>query len=154
MADLGAITDREVVLIGRFIDLLKEEQESLRSARPEPLPAIGAAKVALVGQLNELENERRAALGIGSEENTRRAMENWLVANPAQRQVARDWQTLLALAGEAKQLHELNAGLIALHLQHTGDALHVLDSRRAGDSLYDSDGQTAPASGSRIVDSA
>lgn len=154
MDDLGAITAREIVLIGRFIELLKEEQETLCGANPEPLPEIGAAKVALVGQLNELENKRRTVLGIGDEEKTRSAMESWLVANPSQQQIAHDWLRLLTLASEAKHLHEFNAGLVALHLQHTGDALHVLDSRRATDSLYGSDGQTAAPSGSRIVDSA
>ncbi len=154
MSQLGAITGREVELIGRFIELLKEEQEALQAANPEPLPALGAAKVALVEQLNELENERRAALGIGSDSKTRSAMENWLAAHPAEQQLARDWQTLLSLASEARQLHELNANLVALHLQHTGDALHILDSRRAGDSLYGSNGQTAAPSGSRLVDSA
>ncbi|MCL2345641.1 MAG: flagellar protein FlgN [Desulfobulbus sp.] len=154
MTDLGLITAREIPLIGRFIDLLKDEQEALRHANPEPLAKISAAKVALVEQLNELEQARRAALGIGSEEKTRSAMEAWLLANPTQPQVASDWQTLLALAGEAKQLHELNASLVALHLQQTSDALHILDSRRAENALYGSNGQAAAPSGSRLVDSA
>ncbi len=154
MADLAAITAREVALISRFIELLKDEQETLCHADPEPLTHIGAAKVELVEQLNALEDERRAALGIGGEDKTRAAMESWLAAHPAEQKIAGDWKTLLELSREAKQLHELNAGLVALHLQQTGDALHILDSRRAADSLYGSDGQAAGPSGSRIVDSA
>ncbi|HEX6733241.1 MAG TPA: flagellar protein FlgN [Azonexus sp.] len=154
MADLGAITEREVALVARFIELLKDEQATLRRADPESLPAIGSAKVALVEQLNGLENERRAALGIGSADKTRAAMDSWLAANPAQKRAALNWQKLLELANEAKQLHELNAGLVALHLQQTGEALHILDSRRSANALYGSDGQAAPPSGSRIVDSA
>lgn len=154
MADLGAITEREVALIARFIELLKDEQETLRRADPEPLAAIGAAKMALVEQLNGLESERRVALGIGGEDKTRAAMDNWLAANPGQQRAALNWRKLLELANEARQLHELNAGLVALHLQQTGEALNVLGGRRAADGLYGSDGQAAPPSGSRIVDSA
>ncbi|MDR2188319.1 MAG: flagellar protein FlgN [Azonexus sp.] len=154
MDDLAAITRREIALINHFIDLLKEEQEALRQANPEPLPRLAAAKVEQVEQLNALEAERRATLGISSEDKVRSAMENWLSANPAEQQLARDWQTLLDLAREAKELHRLNAGLITLHLQQTADALHILDSRRAADALYGNDGQATGPSGSRLVDSA
>lgn len=154
MTDLSAITEREVALIARFIELLKDEQETLRRADPEPLATIGAAKLTLVEQLNLLESERRTALGIGGEDKTRVAMDNWLAANPAQKLAALNWQKLLELANEARQLHELNAGLVALHLQQTGEALNILANRRPADGLYGSDGQAAPPSGSRIVDSA
>jgi len=154
MAELGAITEREIALIGRFIERLKEEQEALCRADPEPLAAIGAAKIALVDELNALEQERRALLGVGSEQKTRAAMNDWLAANPGQKLAAMNWQKLLELAQEAKTLHGLNAGLIAVHLQQTGDALHALDSRRAADALYGNDGQATPTSGSRLVDSA
>ncbi|MDR2838561.1 MAG: flagellar protein FlgN, partial [Azonexus sp.] len=150
MDELAALTRREIALIGRFIEQLNDEQTALRQANPEPLPGIAAAKVDLVDQLNALETERRAALGVSGENETRGAMENWLAANPAQRQLARDWQTLLDLAREAKELHRLNAGLITLHLQQTADALHILDSRRAADALYGNDGQTTSPSGSRL----
>jgi flagella synthesis protein FlgN len=154
MADLAAITAREVALIGRFVDLLKDEQAALRRADPAPLADIASAKTALVDQLNALEDARRTALAIGAEAKTRAAMEQWLSANPQQRAVAANWQKLLELANEARQLHELNAGLVNLHLQQTTEALAALDRRQAGDSLYGSNGQAAPPSGSRIVDSA
>lgn len=154
MADLAAITEREVALIARFVDLLKDEQAALRRADPAPLPEIGLAKADLVDQLNELENARRAVLGISAEEKTRLAMEQWLAANPQHGAAAASWQKLLELANEARQLHLLNAGLVNLHLQQTADALAALDRRKPADSLYGSDGQAAPPSGSRIVDSA
>lgn len=154
MADLAAITEREVALIARFVDLLKEEQDSLRRADPAALPDLGQAKIALVDQLNGLENERRAALGIGDDEKPRAAMDKWLAANPAQRAAAINWKRLLELAEEARQLHQLNAGLVALHLQQTNEAMAILNARAASETLYGSDGQAAPPSGSRIVDSA
>lgn len=154
MADLSAITEREIALIARFIELLQDEQGALRRADTEPLPTIGTEKVTLVEQLNKLENERRAALGLDAAEAPRAAMEKWLAANPAQKRAAQNWAKLLELANEARELHQLNAGLVAMHLQQTGEALNVLTTRRPADGLYGSDGQAAPPSGSRIVDSA
>ncbi|KAB2926493.1 MAG: flagellar protein FlgN [Dechloromonas sp.] len=154
MADIAAITEREVALIARFVDLLKEEQESLRRADPTALPDLGAAKITLVEQLNGLENERRSALGVADEEKPRAAMDKWLAANPTQRAAAINWKKVLELAEEARQLHQLNAGLVALHLQQTNEALAVVNARPQSQTLYGSDGQAATASGSRIVDSA
>lgn len=154
MADLAAITEREVALIARFVELLREEQDSLRSTDPSRLPELAAAKAELAQQLNGLEDERVAALGVGEGVKPRAAMDIWLAANPAQRAAAINWQKLLTLAEEARQLHQLNAGLVALHLQRTQEALAMLNGRSTSETLYGSNGQTASASGSRIVDSA
>lgn len=154
MTDVAAITEREVALIARFVELLKEEQESLRGTDATALPALGSAKAALVEQLNVLEDQRLAALAMPAGEKPRTAMEHWLAANPSQRTAAVNWTKLLTLAEEARQLHHLNAGLVALHLQRTQEALAILHGRTAGETLYGSNGQAATASGSRIVDSA
>lgn len=154
MAEIAAITEREVTLIARFVELLKEEQESLRGTDPSQLPELGAAKAALVEQLNALEDQRVAALAMPVADKPRAAMEKWLAANPAQRAAAVNWTNLLALADEARQLHQENAGLVALHLQRTQEALAILHGRSANETLYGSNGQAATASGSRIVDSA
>lgn len=154
MADVAAITEREIALITRFVDLLKEEQATLRGTDSAALPELGSAKAALVEQLNILEDQRVAALAMPSDEKPRAAMEQWLAANPSQRAAAVNWTKLLELAEEARQLHHLNAGLVALHLQRTQEALAILNGRTASETLYGSDGQTATASGSRIVDSA
>jgi flagellar biosynthesis protein FlgN len=154
MTDIAAITEREVALIARFVELLKEEQDSLRGTDPSQLPELGTAKAALVEQLNALEDQRVAALAMPVGDKPRAAMEKWLAANPAQLAAAVNWTKLLALADEARQLHQLNAGLVALHLQRTQEALAILHGRNASETLYGSDGQAATASGSRIVDSA
>jgi flagella synthesis protein FlgN len=154
MSDIAAITEREVALIARFVELLKEEQESLRGTDAAALPELGSAKAALVEQLNALEDQRVTALAMPPGGKPRAVMEQWLAANPSQRVAAVNWTKLLALAEEARQLHQLNAGLVALHLQRTQEALAILHGRTASETLYGSNGQAAPASGSRIVDSA
>lgn len=154
MSTIAALTKQEVELISRFVALLNEEQDALKQRNPPALPDIAAAKLSLVDQLNALESQRRAALGINDERNTREAMTHWLAENPDQLPVASNWKKLLTLAAEAKQLHELNAGLVAMHLQKTTEALIVLNRQSVQNTLYGSDGQAAPSSGSRIVDSA
>ena len=154
MTDIAAITEREVALIARFVELLKEEQDNLRGVDPAQLPELGSAKAALVEQLNSLEDQRINALAMPAGDKPRAAMEKWLAANPEQLAAAVNWTKLLTLAEEARQLHHLNASLLAIHLQRTQEALAILHGRAASETLYGSDGQAATASGSRIVDSA
>lgn len=154
MANISAITDREIALISRFITLLKEEQVVLQRADASALLSISSAKASLVEQLNTLELDRRSALGSSADQNTRAAMTAWLTKNPQQQTLAVNWKKLLELAAEAKELHELNATLLATHLQQTAEALATLTWHAEKNTLYGSDGQTAPRTGSRIVDSA
>jgi len=154
MSEIAAITEREIALISRFVALLKDEQETLKRADASALPEISAAKIDLVEQLNLLEAERRTALGIVGDEKTRAAMVVWLANNPNDQTAAVNWEKLLNLAQEAKQLHELNAQLVGMHLQQTSEALVILTRQAEQHTLYGSNGQAAQVSGSRIVDSA
>jgi len=154
MPDIAAITEREIALISRFVALLKDEQETLKRADASALPEISSAKIGLVEQLNLLEVERRTALGIVGDEKTRAAMTVWLANNPNDQTAAVNWEKLLNLAQEAKQLHELNAQLVGMHLQQTSEALVILTRQAEQHTLYGSNGQAAQVSGSRIVDSA
>jgi flagella synthesis protein FlgN len=155
MAEVAAITEREIELISRFVALLKDEQDALKRADPSVLQDIGTEKTALAEQLNTLEAARRMALGIADDQNTRQAMSEWLIQHPEERGAAINWEKLLELSREAKQLHELNAGLVSMHLQLASDALTILTRQsEQHHALYGCDGQAAPVSGSRIVDSA
>jgi flagellar biosynthesis protein FlgN len=80
-------------------------------------------------------------------------MKIWLGRQPDNQTAAVNWENLLDLAREAKQLHELNASLVGMNLQQTNEALAIL-RKPAQHTLYGSNGQTSPFSGSRIVDSA
>lgn len=154
MSNFAAITEREIGLISRFVALLKEEQEALKQADAAGLPEISAAKIDLVKQLNSLEAERRLALNIADDEKTRAAMTEWLAKHPEEEAAAVNWENLLNLASEAKQLQELNVRLVDMHLQQTSEALVALTRQSEKHTLYGSNGQTAQITGSRIVDSA
>jgi flagella synthesis protein FlgN len=154
MSGIATIAEREIALISRFIALLKDEQEALKLADASALPEISAAKIDLVEQLNLLEAERRSALGITGDEKTQAAMAVWLTNNPKDKTAAVNWKKLLNLAQEAKQLHELNAQLVGMHLQQTSEALVILTRQAEQHTLYGSNGQAGQFSGSHIVDSA
>jgi len=154
MSNFAAITEQEIALISHFVVLLKEEQEALKQADAAVLPEISAAKIDLVKQLNSLEAERRLALNIADDEKTRAAMTEWLVKHPKEKNAAVNWENLLNLAREAKQLQGLNARLVDMHLQQTSEALVVLTRQSEKHPLYGSNGQAAQITGSRIVDSA
>ena len=154
MQDVAKITELEIIHISRFVELLKAEQELLKLGNATALADIISAKIDLVEQLNSLEANRRQALSITGDENTRDAMREWLTNHPNNQAAAVNWENLLNLAREAKQLHELNASLIGMHLMQTTEALAILRRQPAQHTLYGSNGQSAQFSGSRIVDSA
>lgn len=153
MEDVAAITKQEIIFVSRFVELLKKEQEMLKRGKASDLADINVEKISLVEQLNLLETNRRQALKIKGDEDTRDAMRIWLGGQPKNQTAAVNWENLLDLAREAKQLHEVNASLIGMKLQQTNEALAIL-RKPAQHSLYGSDGQTSQFSGSRIVDSA
>jgi len=154
MPELAAVIGREIELISRFLQLLRDEQAALQRIDPGPLPEIASAKSALVDQLNNLEEERRRMIGLAVGENARQAMEAWLTAHSGEKAIIRDWQTLLSLSAEAREQHQLNAGLVAMHLRQTNEALAILTRQPPQAELYGSDGQTSLRGTGRIVDSA
>lgn len=154
MTLLAEILTREIKLVSRFILLLESEQVALKAAKPESLAAINQEKLLLVDQLNKIGAERLQLADLNGAASDRTKMKAWLEQHPQEKQSAALWVKLLKSAEEAKILHELNGKLISLHLEQTADAIAVLTQQRQEHSLYGSNGQAAPTTGSRIVDSA
>lgn len=154
MADPTAMLGQEAALLVSFIDLLKKEQEALKTVEISALPTIGEQKTQLVERLNALELARSKAFGIRPGDSPKLAVERWLDQNRNNAALQAGWKKLLELAREAKQLHDLNARLVQMHLQQTNELLGALTQQQPGNSLYGANGQTWQRSGSRIVDSA
>jgi len=154
MSPVASILDREIKLVSRFLALLGQEQEALKSANPTALPEIGREKNLLVEQLNSIEAERNRALGEPYARQGKNGMLAWLAAHADATECGTLWQELLAQAQEARQMHQLNAGLLALHINKTNEALAILTRHNNDHTLYGANGQTAAYTGSRIVDSA
>ncbi|MFN4325839.1 MAG: flagella synthesis protein FlgN [Azonexus sp.] len=151
MSSLNALIEQEIALISRFISVLQEEQDTLKHARIADLPALTADKSRLVDQLNTLEDERLAMLGLDRQPG---AMEAWLKTHGTEQPAAALWRSLLELARRAKTLHDLNARLLDMHARQTSELLAALTQQGDRPALYSANGQTQTASGSRIIDSA
>ena len=154
MSTIAQLIEREIALISRFVSLLQQEQDTLKHARIAELPALTAEKSVLVDQLNALESERLVAIGVRQNERAPLAMEAWLKDNPGERLAAESWQKLLELARKAKSTHQINARLLDMHARQTSELLAALTRQVEKPALYGASGQTMPASGSRIIDSA
>ncbi len=154
MSGMLEILKRESEALSRFVLVLADEQAMLRSAQAAELPAITQEKITLVEQLNQLGAERRALLPKTQASDDAAAMTEWLKSNSSNTEAAQTWQGILELAREARQMHERNGKLVSILLQKTNDALAILTQRAPEQTLYGSDGQTAAATGSRLVDSA
>lgn len=151
---IAAIIGREIELVSRFLSVLNEEQKALKRGDVAALPELISRKTPLVEQLNACENERLEALNLSGATSEPGIMENWLAQNSSDTDAAVNWKKLLNFASEAKTLNELNSQLADMHLRQTSEILSILTSQPERSALYGSSGQTLPATGSRIVDSA
>lgn len=154
MTPLAGVLTRETELVSRFILILKQEQEALKSGKPEALAEINGEKINLVDQLNQLGANRSQLTGLPGAPSDQTSMTAWLAQHPQEKKSAALWHALIDLAREAKELHELNGQLIGIHLKQTSAALAVLTQRQQEHTLYGSNGQSSLFTGSRIVDSA
>lgn len=152
MTALAALLKNEAALVVRFRDTLLREQEILRSGTSEELADINTEKLALAESLNGAGAERARALSAGKDNVI--DMQVWFSAHPREAESIKLWDGLLKVAREAREINEVNGSLInALH-QKASDALSILTRSEAEQSLYSRDGQSAPSTGSRIIDSA
>ena len=154
MSSLGRLIEQEISLLQRFVEQLELEQKALAAAQAEPLEAIARGKIELIESINGLEQERQRFTGGVAQTGDRSGMQSWIAANPNHPQVAALWQQVMSLTQKAQMLHEQNGQLLTLLSNQASEALNVLRRLQQGPSLYGSDGQTASASSSRIVDAA
>lgn len=154
MSTIAKMIEREIDLISRFVFVLQQEQNALKHAHIADLPALSSEKTSLVEQLNRLDAERMLAIGHKNQEARPGAMEAWLQDNTEDQKAADNWQKLLELARQAKAKNEINARLLDMHARQTTELLATLTRQVEKPTLYGASGQTTPASGSRIIDSA
>lgn len=154
MSQLQRSLANEAALLRRFIEVLREEQSLLVARQADALARVNAAKLELVELLNTAERGRLDLLGRTPSQAGQQEMDNWLQQHPAETAARQQWQALISLAREAREIHNINGELIAMHLAHTSEALDILTQRQNQSALYGSNGQATPGSGSRIVDSA
>jgi len=153
MPSLANIIAEEADLVSAFVLLLNEEQEALKLGKADLLPGIVERKAAATGKLAPISAARNSELSRAGLKPDRAGVEAWLEKQPADKLVRQHWQKLQSLAAEAKELNRLNGELIRLRMQNNAKALEILLSNANRQDLYSADGQAAPATSRRIIDS-
>lgn len=154
MPSLAEIIAAEADLVSAFVLLLNEEQDALKLGKADLLPGIVERKAAITGELAPVSAARNAELGRTGLMQDRAGVEAWLEKQPTDKLVRQHWQKLLSLAAEAKELNRVNGELIRLRMQNNTQVLEILLSTANRQDLYSADGQAAPATTRRIIDSA
>ena len=133
-----------------LLDVLCREQDALRRADADALPALAAAKQREVQALANLASARAdvlAAAGLGV---TRVAAEAILVEGGADAvAVSAAWAELEALVGEAQRTNAVNGVLIDAQQSYFSRALAALSGAVGRDAVYGADGRHRFGLGSR-----
>jgi flagella synthesis protein FlgN len=128
--------------VSSLIELMKQEQQLLVAADADGLAELTPRKNALLEALAELSAQRHAALVAAGCEGGEAGLEPWLaVAGNAE--ARSQWETLLELAREAKELNRVNGMLINKQLAHNQGVLNALRMPAGADAggVYGSTGQ-------------
>jgi flagella synthesis protein FlgN len=149
-AALAQTVVAEAQTVERFVELLKLEQGSLSRGDTDSLPGHAEQKMKFAARLNELAAQRNAALACLGYAADRSGIEAWCAKHPAEEIAAKAWVSVIALAGEARELNRLNGELIRLRMQYNAKALEALRGGASSLDLYGPDGQATTPGRQRI----
>lgn len=128
--------------LGSLIELMKQEQQLLVAADADGLAETTPRKNALLQALADLSAQRHAALLAAGCEASEAGMEPWLAVG-GNDEARTQWEALLALAREAKELNRVNGMLINKQLAHNQGVLNALRMPAGADAggVYGASGQ-------------
>jgi len=131
-----------------LLQVLQQEQEHLIAADVDALGALTEEKSRLLARMGELAMLRQRAVAAAGFDDSEAGMQSFLEhAAPSARA---DWEALIDIARQGKELNRVNGLLIGQHMSRNQAALNVLKGgdQPAGD-LYGPNGQSAGQSASR-----
>jgi flagella synthesis protein FlgN len=143
----------EAAQLRDFLVLLEKEQQALAGGDLEKLLPLAAEKNRSFAALSQLGEARGRALMAAGLAASRQGMESWLAQHPDAGKARRDWQAFLDLADRARNLNQINGGLIAARLAHNQQALATLMAAANQAALYGPDGQARPLGSGRSLGS-
>jgi flagella synthesis protein FlgN len=148
-ASPGATLRDEQQLIGSIVELMKTEQKLLVGADADGLSKIAPDKLKLAQRAADLSRVRHKALGAAGFPAGEAGMAPWL-ATSGNDDLRSQWNDLLDLTREAKELNRVNGMLINKQLANTQGTLNALRGASAGSSgTYGPGGQAMSAGPSR-----
>jgi len=150
IASPGATLRDEQQLIASILEVMKQEQQLLVSADADGLSTLTPGKLGLAQRLGELSRLRHRALAGAGFAAGEAGMEPWLAAG-ADAGARADWERLLDLTRQAKELNRVNGMLLNKQLAHTTGVLNALrgNTGTGASGVYGASGQTLAAGPSR-----
>ncbi len=140
----------ELACYRALLDVLHREQDALRLADADALPALTAAKQREVDALHGFAGARTRVLAAAGQAVTRRSAEAWLVDHGADAASATaTWDALEAVVTEVRRINTLNGVLIDAQQSYFSRALAALSGAAGHPSVYGADGRPRPGIGSR-----
>lgn len=129
--------------VSALIELMKQEQTLLVAADADGLAELTPRKNSLLQELAALSSQRHAALLAAGCEGSEAGMEPWLAVG-GNAEARGQWEALLELARQAKELNRVNGMLINKQLAHNQGVLNALRMPAGLDAggVYGSSGQT------------
>jgi len=147
-ASPGATLRDEQQVIGSIVDLMKTEQQLLISADADGLSTITPNKLQLAQRAATLARVRHKALAAAGFTAGEAGMEPWLAVGGSDEQ-RQDWNRLLELTREAKELNRVNGMLVNRQLGQAQAALGALRGTGSAAGVYGPGGQTMSTGPSR-----
>jgi flagella synthesis protein FlgN len=108
-----------------LVALMKQEQQSLVALDADELSSLTTQKNALLASLSSLSQQRHAALRAAGCEGSEAGMGPWLAASD-DGGAREQWERMLDVAREAKELNRVNGMLINKQLAHNQGVLNAL----------------------------
>ena len=147
-ASPGATLRDEQQVIGSIVELMKTEQQLLISADADGLSTITPNKLQLAQRAATLARVRHKALAAAGFTAGEAGMEPWLAVGGSDEQ-RQDWNRLLELTREAKELNRVNGMLVNRQLGQAQAALGALRGTGSAAGVYGPGGQTMSTGPSR-----
>jgi flagella synthesis protein FlgN len=150
IASPGATLRNEQQLLASILDVMKQEQQLLVSADADGLAAITPEKLTLAQQLGEMSRLRHMALAGAGFAGDESGMEPWLAVGGNDGARA-EWDRLLDLTRQAKEINRVNGMLLNKQLAHTTGVLNAVRGNTGSGTggVYGASGQTLAAGPSR-----
>ncbi|MES3025525.1 MAG: flagellar protein FlgN [Pseudomonadota bacterium] len=121
----------ELRLMGQMLAMLQQEQAVLVKADTEALNALTPLKSALVAQLGQCAATRQRLLREAGFAAADDGMQAWIKAGPGAGS-AGQWQQLLELTRQAKELNRVNGMLINKQFTYNQTILNAMRAPSAG----------------------
>lgn len=145
----GATLRDEQQLIASIVELMQSERRFLISADADGLSDLVPKKLQLSQQAAGLARMRHQALGRAGFAAAEAGMAPWL-ATQADADARAEWERLLELGRQAKEMNRVNGMLINKQLAHTQGNLNALrGSGNGANAVYGPAGHTVGAGASR-----